>query len=121
MTELANPQRRDDKVKRIIPVRKIFFLPRISAARPNGIKKTAAVKIYEVAIQLKIMALQLNSAPMEGSATLIEDPIKGVRNEATDATSKAAFFCDLVGSAIDSFLKKTFEDKNNIEGMKEYY
>ena len=61
-----------------------------------------------MAIQLSIMALQLNAVPIVGRATLMDDPINGVRKEARDATSKAAFFSARVDSVIWNLLLQMF-------------
>ena len=94
LAEAASPQNKEETVKIIIPQRKTLFLPVISAARPAGIRKTAADNKYEVAIQPTKMASALKAAPIDGSATLMEDPMKGVRNEAMEAENNTAFFSD---------------------------
>jgi hypothetical protein len=68
---------------------KIFFIPCISAILPKGTAKTAAANRYAVGIQLNKIASAPNSKPIEGRAILIADAIKGVKNEANVATSKA--------------------------------
>ena len=62
----------------------------MSASLPNGTRKIAAASTAEVAIQLRDNASMENSRPMEGSAMLTEDAIRGVRNAAAvDAASAA--------------------------------
>jgi len=75
-----------------MPRVKIFFLPYISAALPNGSRNSAAVSRYDVATQLNSTALIENSLPIEGRAILIEEPIKGVRKALKVAISKTVFF-----------------------------
>jgi len=50
----------------------------------------AADKRYAVATQPNKTASMANSLPMEGSAMLTEEPMKGVSKEFNVATSKAA-------------------------------
>jgi len=73
-----------------MPNVKILFLPYISAILPKGTRNTAAARRYEVATQLNRTAFIPNSCPIDGSAMLTEEPMKGVRKEANEATNKAA-------------------------------
>jgi hypothetical protein len=82
---------------------KIFFLPYISAIRPNGRRKTVADRRYEVGIQANRTASISNSRPIRGSAMFIEEPINGVRNEAMVTTSNTDFLLTLL-----SFLSAGF-------------
>ena len=56
----------------------------------------AAARRYEVATQFSVTASMVNSLPIDGSAILMEDPIKGVRKEPRVATIKAARLIVLV-------------------------
>jgi hypothetical protein len=105
LTEGEIPQKKEARVKIIIPIRKILFRPRISAARPAGIRNTAPANRYEVAIQPVETALVPKSAPIVGSAILMEELIKGVRKEANDATSSVAFFSEGEDPCITIFSK----------------
>jgi hypothetical protein len=49
----------------------------------------AAVNRYAVGIQLISMAFAANSLAIAGRAILIEEPMKGVKKEAIQATNKA--------------------------------
>jgi hypothetical protein len=51
----------------------------MSAILPNGTRKTAEDKIYDVATQLKSSASIENSWPIEGNATFIEEDINGTK------------------------------------------
>lgn len=74
-----------------MPYVKILFLPYISAILPKGTRNTAAARRYEVATQLNRTAFIPNSCPIDGSAMLTEEPIKGVRKEPNVTISRAAF------------------------------
>ena len=71
------------------PYVKTFFLPWMSAILPKGTRIIAAARRYAVATQFNVTASEANSFPIEGSAILIEDDIKGVRKELVVATSSA--------------------------------
>ena len=78
----------------------------MSAILPNGTRNIAAARRNEVATQLNKTASIANSFPIEGSAILIEEPIKGVRKAVNVATSKAALlfrisFKSIVFIAVD--------------------
>ncbi|GAI27508.1 unnamed protein product [marine sediment metagenome] len=73
-----------------MPYVKILFLPYISAILPKGTRNIAAARRYEVATQLNKTAFIANSCPIDGSAMLMEELIKGVTKEANAATNKAA-------------------------------
>jgi hypothetical protein len=74
-----------------IPIWKILFLPRISAIRPKGTRKAAAASKYEVATQFNVTASSDSFVPIDGSAILIEDDVKGVRNELIMAIANTTF------------------------------
>jgi hypothetical protein len=61
----------------------------MSAILPKGTRNTAAESRYAVGTQLMATALIWNSRPIAGSATLMDETMKGVRNEASVAMSKA--------------------------------
>src|SRR4030067_876509 len=61
----------------------------MSAILPNGTRKAADDKRYEVATQLSSTASIENSGPMERIATLIEEAMKGVTKELRTATVMA--------------------------------
>ena len=73
----------------------IFLLPKISANRPKGARKTAADNKKDVATQLNITAFAENSSPIAGKAILVADPINGVTNAAKDVTIRVAVSRDL--------------------------
>ena len=70
---------------------KILFLPCMYAILPKGTRATAVAKRYEVATQLNKIASMANSFPIEGSAMLMDEPIKGARKELSVATSNTTF------------------------------
>ena len=70
-----------------MPYVKIIFLPYISAILPKGTRNIAAARIYEVGIQLNKTTFIENSLLIKGRAMLTEEPIKGVRKEASVAIS----------------------------------
>lgn len=76
---VASPQSTEKIVNSTIPDINIFFLPYISASLAHGICKIAVVNIYEVGIQLAILALNDNSSLIKGNARLIAEVIKGTR------------------------------------------
>lgn len=61
----------------------------MSAIRPNGTANIADANRNDVGIQLNRIASVKNSLPMAGSAILMDDPIKGVINDAIIAIIKA--------------------------------
>ena len=77
-----------------IPITKINFRPAKSANFPTGIKKIQHDSKYVVGIQVSSMASTLNSDCIAGSATFIDDAMKGVSKDAIMATKKTAFFVD---------------------------
>jgi hypothetical protein len=89
-----------------MPKMKILRRPTISATRPIGTRNTAEVRINAVATQLRATASMPKAAPIVGSATLIDEPRNGVRNDAIVATTSAARWTDFgvggpsMGSAI---------------------
>jgi hypothetical protein len=56
----------------------------------------ALARRKEVLTQLNRIVLMASSFPMRGRATLIEEPIKGMRNEPNVATSKAGLLFLLI-------------------------
>lgn len=89
-----------------MPYVKILLLQYMSATRPNGRRNTVAAKRYEVVTQANATASIENSLPIDGSAILMEDPMKGVRKEAIVTTSKTTLLLILlsIGFSI-SFLE----------------
>src|SRR5512136_146901 len=73
---------------------KTFFRPWMSASLPKGTRNMAAARRYEVATQLSDTASIANSAPIEGRAMLIEEPIKGGRKAASVAATRADHFTE---------------------------
>ncbi len=57
----AKADRREENVNTTIPMTYIFFRPKISLAFPNGTRKTAAERIYDVASQASRTASIWNS------------------------------------------------------------
>ena len=98
--EGAIAENKDERAKVNTPYKKIFFLPCMSAIRPKGTKNMAADRRYAVATQPNKTASIANSLPMEGSAMLVEEPMKGTTNEVNVATSNAALLVAV--SSIDS-------------------
>ncbi len=82
---------------------KIFFIPCMSAILPNGTAKTADANRYEVGIQLNKIASAANSEPIDGRAILIADAIKGVKNEANVATSRAGIRLSILLVCLQDF------------------
>jgi hypothetical protein len=76
----------------MIPIRKINFLPKMSAKRPKGTKNTAAANKYEVATQLSVTASRENRLPIEGKAILTEELVNGVSNELIEAIKRITPF-----------------------------
>jgi hypothetical protein len=73
-------ENKEARLKIMIPMVNIFFLPTMSAILPNGTRKAAATNKKEVATQLKVSAFIPNSIPMVGNAILMDAAIKGIRN-----------------------------------------
>ncbi|MBA7696692.1 hypothetical protein ES703_105343 [subsurface metagenome] len=90
--ELATPHRKEEIVYNRIPIKKIFFLPYISAILPKGSSNIAAVKRYTVGIQLSITISVWNSEPITGIARFMELPMNGVRNDAKVIAINAYLF-----------------------------
>ena len=63
----------------------------MSANLPKGIIRTAVARTYAVTIQPSRTASADNSLPMEGMATVIADPMKGVIKAPTVAVMRTAF------------------------------
>ncbi len=61
----------------------------MSAIRPKGTANIAAASKKAVGIQLRTMASAANSAPIEGSAMLTDEPMNGVKKLANVATTSA--------------------------------
>src|ERR1035437_9137300 len=74
--------RKVDTVNSNIPEVKIFFLPMMSASRPNGKRKIAEERRKLLITQPRLIALACNSLPNEGRARLSADVRKGTRNAA---------------------------------------
>ena len=89
-----------ERVKKInMPYVKILFLPYMSATLPRGRRNTVAAKRYEVATHASETALIEKSSPIEGSAILMVDPIKGVRKEAIVITMSTVLLLTLLSEA----------------------
>ena len=71
--EAENAFKTDATVKIIIPQKKTFFLPYMSASLPNGTKNIAAERRYNVPTQLRSTAFILRSFPKAGKAIFIEE------------------------------------------------
>jgi len=91
VAEAEIAKRRDETAKISTPHIKILFLPYISATLPKGTTNVAAARRYAVATQPNEIASIANSLPIEGSAMLTEEPIKGAKKAPNVATIKAAF------------------------------
>ena len=61
----------------------------MSASLPKGTANMAAASKNAVGIQLRTMASAANSAPIEGSAMLMDEPMNGVKKLANVATTSA--------------------------------
>jgi hypothetical protein len=81
-----------DMVNSKIPRENIFFLPIISASRPKGRRNTAVDNIKLLITQLRLIALDSKSLPIEGSARFTAELRKGVRKAANVATKRTVFF-----------------------------
>jgi hypothetical protein len=88
----ATAMKRDERVKIHMPYVNIRFLPKMSAILPRGTRNMAAAKRYDVGTQLRSTAPIWNSLPIAGSAILIDEPIKGVRNAESVAMRRADLF-----------------------------
>ena len=111
VAEVEIAERRDITVKIIMPYVKILFLPYMSAILPKGTRNIAAARRYDVGIQPNAMASIANSLPIDGSAILIVEPIKGVRKEPKVAISKAALLLgvsSILFLSIITYLKDIF-------------
>src|SRR5512142_1222594 len=84
--------RSDEAVKTPMPQEKTRFRPWMSASLPKGTRHMAADSRYAVGTQLMSTALIWNSLPMEGSAILTEETMKGVRNADRVAMRRADRF-----------------------------
>ena len=113
---------KQDTVKTAIPKVKILFRPYISAKRPKGTIKTAAVRRNEVATQLRFTASSENSDAIEGKAMFTEEPMNGVKKELNVATSNAALRIALVESStfISDCTFKTFPGLFHIDQFISY-
>ena len=85
------PQKKEKRVKTIIPNVRILLRPYISALRPKGTRNMAPARMYELETQLSKTASIENSRPMAGRAMFTEEPIKGVRKEPVVVTRSTAF------------------------------
>ena len=68
----------------------------MSASRPKGTRVIAAARMKEEATQLKDKAVMDSSLAIKGNATLIADPINGVRNELRVVANRRMYSCFLV-------------------------
>ena len=94
-------------VKRRIPVENTFFLPMISASRPNGRRNIADERIKLLITHPSSIALAFRSFPIDGRARFTAEPRKGVRNAAKVATSKTDLF-DVFSSVFSEFIVTVF-------------
>ncbi len=60
----------------------------MSATLPKGIESTPAARRYEVTTHPSNIVFTLNSSPMEGKATLTEEPTKGEKKAGIAAIAK---------------------------------
>jgi hypothetical protein len=95
--------RKVDTVNRNIPEVKIFFLPMMSASRPNGKRKIAEERRKLLITQPRLIALACSSLPIEGRARLSADVRKGTRNAAKVETRSTAFL-KVFSSCISVFI-----------------
>jgi hypothetical protein len=75
----------------------------MSAILPKGTAKTADANKYAVGIQLNMIASAANSEPIAGRAILTADAIKGVKNEANVATSRAGILLSILVVCLQDF------------------
>jgi len=63
----------------------------MSPSLPLGTRNTATAKRYAVATHVNMTASICSSFPMTGSATFMDEPMKGVMNELSVAITSADF------------------------------
>ena len=82
MVPLADSaQPNEDSAIMMLPYKKIFLRPSISAAFPKGTRKTADDSKKAMATQLMVMAFIENSLPICGKAMLTAAPRNGLMTE----------------------------------------
>jgi len=85
ITSMVPEKEREHKnvatTKNRLPHSSIFLRPIISASFPKGTSMVAEDNRNAMAIQLSDTAFMDNSLPMEGSAILTADPMKGLKKE----------------------------------------
>jgi hypothetical protein len=72
-TDVENVFNTEAAVKMIIPQKKTFFLPYISASLPKGTRNIAAERRYNVPTQLRSTVFIFRSFPIAGNAIFIEE------------------------------------------------
>jgi hypothetical protein len=69
-----------------MPAENTFFLPIMSASRPNGSRNIADERMKLLITHPSPIALALRSLPIAGNARLTAEPRNGVRNAANAVT-----------------------------------
>jgi len=90
----------------ILPIKKIFFLPLISASLPRGTRKTADERRKAMETQLIPTAPRLNSSLIDGRAILIAAPRKGLIKEVMIMAKRISFLLELLRSVIFAMQSK---------------
>jgi hypothetical protein len=98
-----NTIRNVEIVNNRMPREKIFFLPIMSASRPNGRRNMAEERIKLLITQPSPIALAWRSFPIEGKARLTEELRNGTRKAAKVATKSIDFF-EVFSSVISGFI-----------------
>jgi hypothetical protein len=84
-----------DRVNNVNQPVNTFFLPKISASLPNGIRNIADDKMKLLITQLNPIALIFSSFPIDGRARFTDEPRKGVKKAAKAVTINTAFLSSL--------------------------
>ncbi len=90
----VSPMSSVNRVKTESPYIKILLLPNISESLPNGTRKTADERMYDVTTHPICTAFMLKSFPMEGSTIFVDDIMNGGRNALIAEAIKAVLFSE---------------------------
>jgi hypothetical protein len=89
--EVAMAHKREARVKIILPIKNIFFLPMISANLPKGTRNIADDNRNDIMTQFIDIAFSENSLLIFGKAMLTAVPIKGVKKDVTIVMARIIF------------------------------
>jgi hypothetical protein len=78
-----------------MPTVKILFTPKISAILPKGIRNMEAARKKAAPSQLMATASMENSMPIDGTATISEETMKGARNDPPADINATYFLSDV--------------------------